>query len=61
MSNFNIGDKVIFRNDFSLSCSSRILECIRNKNENIVAYTIMTTNSELSIIKENVIRKALNK
>lgn len=64
MSNFNIGDEVIFRNDFSLLNCGRVVEYARNNQGEIVEYIIMTINSELSIVSyhvdsEDIIRKVL--
>lgn len=64
MNNFNIGDEVIFRNDFSLLNCGRVVEYARNNQGEIVEYTIMTISSDLSIVSyhvdsEDIIRKVL--
>lgn len=56
---FEVGDEVLFRNVFSLINRGRIIKCVR-KNGQVVEYVIMTANSELSINKNDVIRKILS-
>lgn len=60
MKEFNVGDEVIFRNVLSLTNKGRIVECVRNNAGYIVEYIIITANSELSINKNDVIRKILS-
>ena len=61
---FKVGDEVILRNDFSLLNCGRVVDYARNSRGEIVEYTIMTINSELSIVSyhvdsKDIIRKVL--
>lgn len=56
---FEVGDEVVFRNVFSLINSGRIIKCVR-ENGQVVEYVIMTANSELSVNKNDVIRKVFS-
>lgn len=57
---FNVGDEVIFRNVLSVTNKGLIVECVRNNAGYIVEYIIITANSQLSITKNDVIRKVLS-